>query len=109
MEFHFIMLCMFLFQTESDCFYISFIHRANESTDIPYYYAFTYPFTYTECLNMLDKFDRKYGKCSHDIEYIINRIAYLEKEEKENSTKKSEPMKSISSTKMLPKGAYVCI
>lgn len=95
------------YATESDCFYISFIHRANESTDIPYYYAFTYPFTYTECLNMLDKFDRKYGKCSHDIEYIINRIAYLEKEEKENSTKKSEPMKSISSTKMLPKESAI--
>ncbi|XP_058123596.1 uncharacterized protein LOC131294776 [Anopheles ziemanni] len=58
----------------NDVFYISFLHKAPEvATDqTKIYYAFTFPFTYTELLDQLATFDRKYGR--HPFE--LNKMAY---------------------------------
>uniref|UniRef100_A0A182SPK6 Peptidase M14 domain-containing protein n=1 Tax=Anopheles maculatus TaxID=74869 RepID=A0A182SPK6_9DIPT len=58
----------------NDVFFISFLHKVpevgGEQTRI--YYAFTFPFTYTELLDQLATFDRKFGR--HPFE--LNKMAY---------------------------------
>uniref|UniRef100_A0A182FDX2 Peptidase M14 domain-containing protein n=1 Tax=Anopheles albimanus TaxID=7167 RepID=A0A182FDX2_ANOAL len=58
----------------NDVFYISFLHKAPEvgSEQTKIYYAFTFPFTYTELLDQLATFDRKFGR--HPFE--LNKMAY---------------------------------
>ncbi|XP_050092098.1 uncharacterized protein LOC126575441 isoform X2 [Anopheles aquasalis] len=58
----------------NDVFYISFLHKAPEvgSEQTRIYYAFTFPFTYTELLDQLATFDRKFGR--HPFE--LNKMAY---------------------------------
>ena len=63
------------FQHEEDNFSIGFSHRCPENcAEVETYYAFTYPFSYTECQEMMTKFDIKYGKSNQDTSYIINRL-----------------------------------
>ncbi|KFB51751.1 AGAP007530-PA-like protein [Anopheles sinensis] len=58
----------------NDVFFISFLHKAPEvaTEQTKIYYAFTFPFTYTELLDQLATFDRKYGR--HPFE--LNKMAY---------------------------------
>ncbi|XP_058067258.1 uncharacterized protein LOC131216719 [Anopheles bellator] len=58
----------------NDVFYISFLHKAPEvgAEQTRIYYAFTFPFTYTELLDQLATFDRKFGR--HPFE--LNKMAY---------------------------------
>ncbi|XP_065073349.1 uncharacterized protein LOC135697526 [Ochlerotatus camptorhynchus] len=56
----------------NDVFFISFLHRAPESSDTKTYYAFTFPFTYNELLEQLGNFDKRFGR--HPFE--MNQIAY---------------------------------
>lgn len=42
--------------------------------DTKYYYAFTFPFSYTECQNLLDKFDRLFKKTPDEMNSLLKDL-----------------------------------
>lgn len=60
-----------------DSFVLSFTHRTGENVeDNLTFYAFTFPYTYTEHLQMLDSYDRKYKKSLEEVESIIRELRH---------------------------------
>uniref|UniRef100_A0A2M4B8U9 Putative peptidase m14-like domain of atp/gtp binding protein n=1 Tax=Anopheles marajoara TaxID=58244 RepID=A0A2M4B8U9_9DIPT len=61
----------------NDVFYISFLHKAPEvgSEQTKIYYAFTFPFTYTELLDQLATFDRKFGRHPFELNKMAHEIS----------------------------------
>lgn len=61
----------FAHQVNETDFTLTFMHAPGENVDTKFYYAFTFPFTYTDGQNMLDKFDRLFQKQPAEMaEYI---------------------------------------
>uniref|UniRef100_A0A336LX69 CSON004345 protein n=1 Tax=Culicoides sonorensis TaxID=179676 RepID=A0A336LX69_CULSO len=59
----------------NDSFMLTFLHKNNdkpESTKV--YYAFTFPYTYTEQQDQLAIYDERYGKDNKDVDRIIIEI-----------------------------------
>lgn len=79
-----------LFQITEDNFILSFCHRTPDDPDIIIYYAFTYPFTYTELQNYLEKLDKKFEKRIIDVKQLIKIISQLPKDIKQEIGKKKE-------------------
>lgn len=50
------------------------MHAPGENVDGKFYYAFTFPFSYTEGQSLLDKFDRLFKKTSDEITGIISEL-----------------------------------
>ncbi|GAB0098302.1 cytosolic carboxypeptidase-like protein 5 [Sergentomyia squamirostris] len=50
------------YAVEDDNFVVSFLHRGTEDVDQEFFYAFTYPYTYTELQNYLTRLDRRFRK-----------------------------------------------
>uniref|UniRef100_A0A1B0GH66 tubulin-glutamate carboxypeptidase n=1 Tax=Lutzomyia longipalpis TaxID=7200 RepID=A0A1B0GH66_LUTLO len=50
------------YTVEDDNFIVSFLHRGGEDTEQEFFYAFTYPYTYTELQNYLSRLDRRFRK-----------------------------------------------
>lgn len=62
-------------------FVLSFCHRTGENVeDNLTFYAFTFPYTYAEHLQMLDSYDRKYKKSYEEVESIIRELRHPCKE-----------------------------
>lgn len=61
-------------QVNDNEFVISFIHKPQADISTKYYYAFTFPFTYTECQNQLARFDSLYHKSDEEMNYILRRL-----------------------------------
>lgn len=61
-------------QVENENFTLSFLHKPGDNIDVKYYYAFTFPFTYTDCQLQLDYFDAQYHKTTTEFKYIIDRL-----------------------------------
>lgn len=60
-----------------DNFILSFIHRTGENIDDNLtFYAFTFPYTYTEHLQMLDSYDKKYEKSFEEIDGIVRELRH---------------------------------
>lgn len=59
----------------NDIFFISFLHRAPESSETKTYYAFTFPFTYNELLEQLGTFDKRYGRHTFEMNQIALEIS----------------------------------
>lgn len=55
-------------------FVISFLHKPQTDISTKFYYAFTFPFTYTECQNQLARFDSLYLKSNEEMQYILRRL-----------------------------------
>lgn len=62
------------FQSEETDFVISFSHSPGENVDTKYYYAFTFPFTYTDNIHFMEKFDRIFKKAPNELNGIIEGI-----------------------------------
>lgn len=60
----------------ADQFCMSFLHKpsATSSPTLRHYYAFTYPFTYAECQDQLDRFAELHQKNAAKVNYIIQRL-----------------------------------
>lgn len=59
--------------TESD-FILSFVHKPHANIATKFYYAFTFPFTYTENQTQLARYDSLYQKSEAEVDYIIQRL-----------------------------------
>lgn len=53
---------------------LSFFHKPQENINEKFFYAFTFPFTYTECQNQLDRFDNLYRKSDEEIKFIMDKL-----------------------------------
>lgn len=53
---------------------MSFLHKPGVHVNRKYYYAFTFPFTYTDCQEQLNGFDCAYQKTDSELTYIIGRL-----------------------------------
>lgn len=53
---------------------LSFLHKPYLNTSTIYYYAFTFPYTYTDCQAQLKSYDELYGKSEAEIDYIFRRL-----------------------------------
>lgn len=62
------------FQTEDGNFVMSFCHHVPETPHLDIFYAFTYPFSYTECQTMLEKFDEKFSRSDENLKEILAQV-----------------------------------
>lgn len=63
------------FLITEDSFVLSFVHRTGENVeDNLTFYAFTFPYTYTEHLRTMENYDRKYKKSIEEVETLIKEI-----------------------------------
>lgn len=62
------------FETEDGNFVMSFCHHVPETPNLDISYAFTYPFSYTECLTMLEKFDEKFSRSEENLIEMISQV-----------------------------------
>lgn len=63
------------FQLTDENFILSFCHRTGENIDENItFYAFTFPWTYTEHINALDSYDKKYGKDLDELDMIVREL-----------------------------------
>lgn len=65
---------MLLLQVNDNEFVLSFLHKPQTDITSKFYYAFTFPFTYTECQNQLARFDSLYLKSEDEMNYILKRL-----------------------------------
>lgn len=74
-------------QVENENFTLSFLHKPGDNIDVKYYYAFTFPFTYTDCQLQLDHFDAQYHKTTSEINYITDRLVdnSIKRKDKQNN------------------------
>ncbi|KAG5678270.1 hypothetical protein PVAND_007960 [Polypedilum vanderplanki] len=63
------------FLLTDDSFVLSLCHRTNENVEEnTVFYAFTFPFTYTEHIHALDSYDKKYKKSLEELEWIVSEM-----------------------------------
>lgn len=64
-----------MFYVTDENFILSFFHKTTENIeDNLTFYAFTYPFTYTEQMETLEAYERKVGKSQEELEIIIREL-----------------------------------
>ena len=68
------------FQLTDENFILSFCHRTSENLEDTTFYAFTFPFTYTEHIHALDNYDRKYLKDADELDLIVKELNQQNKE-----------------------------
>lgn len=59
---------------KDDEFTLTFLHKPHANTTTRHYYAFTFPFSYTDCQEQLGRFDDLYQKNTSKVNYIIQRL-----------------------------------
>jgi len=62
------------FHLTDENFILSICHRTNDNLEEDTFYAFTFPFTYTEHINALDAYERKYGKDIEELDLIVKEL-----------------------------------
>lgn len=63
------------FYVTEENFILTFYHRTHENIeDNLTYYAFTFPFTYTEQLDLLETYDKKHEKSPEELEIIVREL-----------------------------------
>ena len=63
------------FYVTDENFILSFFHKTHENIeDNLTFYAFTFPFTYTEQLDLLNTYDKKYEKSDEELEIIVREL-----------------------------------
>lgn len=58
----------------ADSFILTFLHKNQEDTDARVFYAFTFPYTYTEQQEQLDVYDARYGRDTIQVETLVLEI-----------------------------------
>lgn len=77
------------------------MHTPGENVNTKYYYAFTFPFTYTECQNSMDRFDRLFKKGPNEVSEIIEEIT-AQKNACEVQTDSSRSVRNESNSRGVP-------
>lgn len=67
-------ICFFPQVDDDNVFVLSFLHKPHSDITTKFYYAFTFPFTYTDCQNQLARFDSLYLKSEDEMNYILQRL-----------------------------------
>lgn len=64
-----------MFYVTEENFILSFFHKTYENIeDNLTFYAFTFPFTYTEQIELLETYDRKFEKSQEELEIVIREM-----------------------------------
>lgn len=58
----------------AESFILTFLHKNLEDTDTKVFYAFTFPYTYTEQQEQLDLYDSRYGRDTIQVETLVLEI-----------------------------------
>lgn len=84
----------------NDSFILTFLHKNSEKPDlVKVYYAFTFPYTYTEQQEQLAVYDERYSKDSIEVDRIIKEIyATTTTTTNKKNTKNSELSKTETVT-----------
>lgn len=81
----------------NDSFILTFLHKNSEKPDaVKVYYAFTFPYTYTEQQDQLTVYDERYGKDSIEVDRMIKEIQ-LNSNKKVIKTTDPNPVKATDS------------
>lgn len=60
-------------------FMLSFFHKPQANVNEKFYYAFTFPFTYTELQHKLTNYDLTYRKTPTELDYIVRRLNNIDR------------------------------
>lgn len=85
----------------NDSFILTFLHKNSDKPDcVKIYYAFTFPYTYTEQQDQLVVYDERYSKDSIEVERIIKEIqaSSTKKVSKTDTDKGTEAQEVVKST-----------
>jgi hypothetical protein len=64
-----------LFYVTDENFILSFFHKTTENIeDNLTFYAFTYPFTYTEQMELLEVYEKKFGRSEEELEITVREM-----------------------------------
>ena len=64
-----------MFYVTEENFILSFFHKTTENIeDNLTFYAFTYPFTYTEQIDLLEVYEKKFGKSQDELEITVREL-----------------------------------
>ena len=80
-------------QIKDENFTVSFLHKNLDSVNLTFYYAFTFPYTYTDLQTFLEKLDEKYVLRAIDLKINLCKKFELEK----NTKKSQEDIDTLSS------------
>lgn len=87
----------------ADSFILTFLHKNHENpAEVKTFYAFTFPYTYTEQQDQLDIYDEKFGKDEIGMDLFIQELKSQQMKPRQSSTKSGSNSPPLDLPKQLP-------